>query len=833
LIDMTVKFALRTMLRSPLFTAVAVLSLALGIGANTAIFTLLDQLMLRLLPVKDPQQLVMIWSTGPHMGNNRGSRAASYPMYQDFQQKAQAFSYVFCRFYTPLSLSFNGQTERVNAELVSGNFYQALGVQAAMGRVFTPQEDDRFYKGHPSVVLSYRYWVTRFASDPHVVGRKILVNNQPMVIVGVSAAGFDGLDPTQAPEVRVPIQMKPALTPGWDAMGDRRSQWIQVFGRMKPGYTIDSAKASLETLFHQILQYEVAQPELSQASQYYRDRFLRRQIRMVPAATGYSQLRESYSTALVVLMCMVGVVLLIACFNVANLLIARAVARQKEIAMRLALGASRAQLIWQLLVESLVLSSVSAVVGIFLAIWTTRGLLRFLPSDNITWTLRAEPDLRLLGFNLALAVVTGLIFGLAPALQSTRVDLWTTLKDVAGAVAGTGGSVRLRKVLVTAQVALSFLLLAGAGLFVKSLGNLKNTNTGFKGIDNLVTFQVDPARNGYDTGRLRVFYAQLLQGIRSSPGVKSATFASVPLLHGWEWDSSMSVEGHDNKDGEDNQAFMNSISPGYWETMGIPMLEGRDFDTRDTGEKTTVAIVNRKFAEHYFGSHTAVGRHVGFGSRPGTKLDIEIVGVVENSLYEGPRDGVRRQVFVPDMQSKFPSSVAFYVRTTMPSDHMFAALRQQVTRLDSAMPVYEMKTLESQLDETLGTERLIAALSAAFGVLATLLAAIGLYGVMAYVVARRTKEIGLRMALGAARSSVVWLVMREVCILLGIGLAAGIPIAYMLSRYVSSQLFGVPPNDFKTAGLALGILAGVALAAGFLPARRASGIDPIRALRYE
>jgi predicted permease len=824
---------LRTMLRSPLFTAVAVLSLALGIGANTAIFTLLDQLMLRLLPVKDPQQLVMIWSTGPHMGNNRGSRAASYPMYQDFQQKAQAFSYVFCRFYTPLSLSFNGQTERVNAELVSGNFYQALGVQAAMGRVFTPQEDDRFYKGHPSVVLSYRYWVTRFASDPHVVGRKILVNNQPMVIVGVSAAGFDGLDPTQAPEVRVPIQMKPALTPGWDAMGDRRSQWIQVFGRMKPGYTIDSAKASLETLFHQILQYEVAQPELSQASQYYRDRFLRRQIRMVPAATGYSQLRESYSTALVVLMCMVGVVLLIACFNVANLLIARAVARQKEIAMRLALGASRAQLIWQLLVESLVLSSVSAVVGIFLAIWTTRGLLRFLPSDNITWTLRAEPDLRILGFNLALAVVTGLIFGLAPALQSTRVDLWTTLKDVAGAVAGTGGSVRLRKVLVTAQVALSFLLLAGAGLFVKSLGNLKNTNTGFKGIDNLVTFQVDPARNGYDTGRLRVFYAQLLQGIRSSPGVKSATFASVPLLHGWEWDSSMSVEGHDNKDGEDNQAFMNSISPGYWETMGIPMLEGRDFDTRDTGEKTTVAIVNRKFAEHYFGSHTAVGRHVGFGSRPGTKLDIEIVGVVENSLYEGPRDGVRRQVFVPDMQSKFPSSVAFYVRTTMPSDHMFAALRQQVTRLDSAMPVYEMKTLESQLDETLGTERLIAALSAAFGVLATLLAAIGLYGVMAYVVARRTKEIGLRMALGAARSSVVWLVMREVCILLGIGLAAGIPIAYMLSRYVSSQLFGVPPNDFKTAGLALGILAGVALAAGFLPARRASGIDPIRALRYE
>ena len=698
------KFALRNLRRSPLFTAVAVASLALGIGANTAIFTLIDQLMLRLLPVRSPEQLAMIWSTGPHMGNNRGSRASSYPMYQDYQRKAPAFSYVFCRYYTPVSLSFDGRTERVNSELVSGNYFQALGVRPAVGRVFSPQEDDRVYKGHPVVVLSHQYWLTRFAGNPDVVGKKIIVNDYPMTIVGVSAAGFLGLDPSSSPQIRIPIQMKPLMTPGWDAIGDRRSQWIQMFARMKPGFTVASAQASLQPLLTQILNDEINQPEMRDVTKYYRDRFLARKVRMEPAATGYSHMREDYSTALTVLMCMVGLVLLIACFNVANLLIARAVSRQKEVAVRLAVGASRARLLGQLLIESLMLSLAGGILGLFLAIAMIRALLSFLPAGEMPLMLRATPDLRILAFNGALALLTGLLFGMAPALQTMRVDLWSALKDVVGAIAGSGGSVKLRKALVTAQVAFSFLLLAGAGLFVKTLANLKETNAGFRDMDNLITFQVDPALSGYSVPRLMAFYKQALEGIRSVPGVKSAGFAAVPVLSGGEWDSTMSVEGHQAKDGEDLQAFMNAISPDYWKTMGIPLLEGRDLDGRDDGGDTfKVAIVNQEFATHFFGDKSAIGRHIGFGSGPKTKLDIEIVGVAANTLYEGPREGVHRQAFVPLFEGGFPSSVSFYVRASRDSASLYNAVRRKIAELDPALPVYDMKTLGKQLDETLST----------------------------------------------------------------------------------------------------------------------------------
>jgi len=682
------QFALRNLRRSPLFTLVAVTSLGLGIGANTAIFTLIDQLLLRLLPVRSPGQLVMIWSTGPNMGNNRGSRAASYPMYQDFQQKAPAFSYVFCRFLTPASISFAGQTERVDAELVSGNYFDALGVRPALGRVFSPEEDDRVYQGHPSVVLSHPYWVTRFAADPGVLGRKILVNNYPMTIVGVSAAGFNGLDPSNAPQIRVPIQMKPIMTPGWDAIGDRRSQWIHMFGRMKPGYTVQSAQASLQPLFLQILQDELTKPELRDLSKFSRDRFLGRKIRIETAAGGYSELRQSYKTPLIVLMCMVGLVLLISCFNVANLLIARAVARQKEVAVRLAVGASRRQLVGQLLIESLLLSVAGAAAGLALSVATIRALSSFLPASGSPLMLRAVPDLRILAFNAALALLTALLFGLVPALQAMRLDLWNTLKDVVGAVTGGGGSVILRKSLVTAQVAFSFLLLAGAGLFVRTLANLKQADAGFRDVDNLVTFQIDPALSGYKVERVIAFYQQVLNGVRSLPGVKSAGYAIVPVLAGGEWDSSMSVEGHQAKDGEDMQAFMNAVSPGYFETMGVPLLEGRDFDHRDDGGKVRVAIVNRKFATHFFGDKSPIGRHVGFGGGLRAKLDIEIVGLAADSLYEGPREGVHRQAFVPFAESDFPASASFYVRSSVGSKPLFAAVRRKVQELDRSMPIY-------------------------------------------------------------------------------------------------------------------------------------------------
>lgn len=827
------KFAIRTLVRAPLFSVVSILSLALGIGANTAIFTLMDQLMLRLLPVKDPDSLVMVWQRGPHNGSNRGARMNSYPLYQDYQKRAEPFAEVFCSRGIRTSLAMGNETELVNAELVSGNYYTALGVKPALGRLFTSEEDDRTYKGHPVVTLSHDYWISRFGGRADIVGQKIRVNDYPMTIVGVSAPGFVGLDPATSPQIRIPIQMKPLMTPGWDEIANRRSRWVQVFARLKPGYTVESAGPSVQGLFKQIREYEMTLPEAKNWSAYQRTQFMTGTVRMERAATGYSETRNSFSTGLVVLMAMVGLVLLIACANVANLLIARAAARQKEIAVRLSIGASRGQLIRQLVTESLVLSITGGICGLLLSFWTTRALLTMIPQGTMPMMLRAEPDARILGFSLLLSVVTGLIFGLLPALRSTKPDLWSTLKDAVGSIAGSGGPVLLRKGLVAAQVALSFLLLFGAGLFVRSLQNLKAADTGFKEISNLLSFEVSPSSNGYTPQREKAFFAELLQNVRSVPGVTSAGFATVELLAGNEWDSTMSVEGHQAKDGEDMQGFMNSVSPGYFAAMGVPIIEGREFDARDAGTDTNRAVVNRKFARHFFGDKPAVGRRIGWGGGPGTKLDIEIIGVSEDTLYEGPREGVRRQVFLPRMQSTFPMAVTFYVRTSQAPAQMTAALRAEVKKLDASLPVYDVKTLGSQLDETLLTERLIAMLSAAFGALATLLAALGLYGVMAFVVLRRTKEIGVRMALGATQGAVIWMVMREVLVLLGIGLAVGVPAAYALARYVSSQLFGIKAADPMVGLVTVTVLSVVAICAGLIPARRASSVDPMLALRYE
>lgn len=826
------KFAVRTLARSPLFSIVAIVSLALGIGANTAIFTLMDQLMLRVLPVKDPENLVMLYQEGAHNGSNMGYRMHSYPIYQDFQAKAEPLTDVFCRRQADAALTDGGQTERVEVELVSGNYFTSLGVGPAVGRVFNSQEDDQVYKGHPVVVLAYDYWMTRFAGDKDVVGRKILVNNYPMTIVGVSAAGFYGLDPSRSPQIRVPIQMMPVVIPSWAWVytGDRRTRWVQVFARLKPGHTIETAQPVLQGLFSQIRQYEMTLPAAKDWNQYAREQFLKGTIHLERAATGFSQLRRSFSTALIVLMVMVGLVLLIACANVANLLIARAVARQKEIAVRLSIGASRGQLMRQLMVESLLLSLVGAAIGVLLSVWMTRSLLAIIPTDGNPLLLRPEPDVRILAFTLALTFLTSLIFGLVPALKASRPDLWSTLKDAVGSIAGHGGSVLLRKGLVSAQVALSFLLLFGAGLFVRSLQNLKATETGFDDIDNLVTFAVDPSKSGYTEERAGLFHRQLLEGIRAIPGVTAAGHAAVELLSGSEWDSSTSVEGYQHKDGEDMQAFMNALSPGYFQAMGVRIAEGRDFDYRDFGRDAKVCIVNQKFARHFFKDQSALGRRVGRGTGPKTKLDIEIVGVVEDSLYEGPREGIRRQVFVPAFGN---GATTYYVRGSLGSDALYVALRNEVRKLDAAMPVFRMRTLGSQLDQTLLTERLIALLSAGFGALATLLAAVGLYGVMAFVVARRTKEIGLRMALGAEQGSVLWLVIREVLLLVAIGLAIGIPAALLAGRFVASQLYGVEPVDFAAVAIAIALLLFVSALAGFLPARRAASIDPMIALRYE
>jgi predicted permease len=825
------RLAVRGLRRNPLFATVAILSLALGIGANTAIFTLLDQLLLRKLPVRAPDELVMLYQQGPHNGSNMGTRMHSYPLYQDYQTRAEPLAEVLCRRLADASISIDNRTERVAVEMVSGNYFSMLGVGPALGRVFNSQEDDQVYQGHPVVVLGYDYWASRFAKDPAVVGKKILVNNYPMTIVGVSAEGFAGIDPARAPEIRVPVLMKPVIVPDWTwvRLDDRRTRWVQVFARLKPGHTVESARAPLQGLFTQIRQYEMTLPAAKDWSQYSRQRFMQGQMLVESAAMGFSGLRNEFSTALIVLMCMVGLVLLIACANVANLLIARGFMRQKEIAVRLSLGASRGRLVKQLLIESLLLSVLGGIAGVFLAVVLTRSLLALIPVEGQPLLITALPDGRILAFTMVLTFATGIVFGLLPALRASRPDPWTTLKDTVGSIAGTGGSLFLRKGLVTAQVALSFLLLFGAGLFVRSLQNLKTTETGVD-LDNLVTFQLSPDLSGYDEQRTVNFYNQLLERLRSAPGIKSASHAAVAILAGDEWDSSTSVEGHRPADGEDMQAFMNALSPGYFETMKIPLLEGRDFSPLDIKENSKVAIVNRRFAEHFFKGASAVGKHLGRGVGPKVKLDVEIIGVVADSLYEGPREGVRRQVFVPNWGR---GGAVFYVRALTGSSSAYNIIRNEVRQLDSSMPVYQMKTVEAQLDQTLLTDRLIALLSAGFGFLATLLASVGLYGVMAFVVARRRKELGIRLALGAQPGGVIWLVMREVLVLLAIGLAVGVPAALLLGRYVSTQLYGIKPDDPLIAGSTVILLAVVSAAAGLIPAHRASRIDPILALRYE
>ena len=825
------RYSLRTFQKSPLFTSVALLSLALGIGANVAIFTLVNQLILQMLPVNHPEQLVLLTARGRHYGSNNGSNALSYPMYQDFRDKNQVFSGMFCRYGETFSLSFDGKTELVSGELVSGNYFPVLGVSAALGRVFTAA-DDLMQGGHPLAVLSYTYWKTRFAGDRAVIGKRIVVNGYPLTIIGVSQAGFDGVQPGYSPQIRVPITMQDDLpkTP-FPQLNDRRRRFVQVFGRLRAGMTLEHAKAGLQPLFHQILRMEVAMPAFAKTTEFTRQQFLAMWMDVLPGSKGRSELRRQFASPLLALMAIVALVLLIACSNLANLLIARASARQKEIAVRLALGAGRRLLVGQLLVESLTLSMAGGAAGVGLAVLLDKALLGFLPPNVAPLTLSSSPDASVLGFAFLLSLLTGVIFGLAPALQATRPQLASTLKDQAGAVVG-GTSAMLRKCLVVAQVALSLLLLIGAGLFIQSLRNLKDLKPGFD-TANVVTFAVEPTLGGYKTDWTLEYYRRLTERVQALPGVTSMALVVMPLLADNEWDNWVTVEGYTAKQGETVDPYMQFCSTGYFDTMKIPILIGRDFTSKDDAKAPKVGIVNQRFALRYFGAANPIGRHVGFGKDPGTKLDIEIVGVAGDTKYTNMRDEIPYELYIPYRQADFVDGMAAYVRTRGNPESLFSTLRQVVPEVDPAVPMYEMRTLDKQAENSLVTERLLATLSGGFGCLATLLAAMGLYGVMAYMVARRTREIGIRMALGADSGSVVWMVMREVLLLAAIGVAIGLPAAWGLTQLVQAQLFGLQARDSMTMLLATAGIAAVALLSGYLPARRATGIDPMRALHWE
>jgi len=822
-------FSVRTLRRSPLFTVAAILSLALGIGANTAIFSLLDQVVLQSLPVQEPNRLVRLhteYSAPGSSSSDNSESVFSYPMYRDLRDRGRAMAGLIARMSGSARLSGRGAVTSATAELVSGNFFQVLGVGASLGRVFTAA-DDGAAGGSPVVVLSHAYWSSQFGNNPAILNQNITLNGLPFLVVGVADARFNGITPGHIPNLYVPIAMQRTILPTMDALSDRRTRWLNLFARLQPGMDVRKAQAATDVVYRTILEAELTQMG---AMRTERDRleFLNHRVELRPAAQGISGMREKWEKPLEALMTLVGLVLLIACANVASLLLARAAGRQKEIAIRLAMGAGRGALVKQLLIEGLLLASAGGALGLAFSYWSVQTLVHVLPK-SYEGSLSASIDGQLLLFTVAVSAACGILFGLIPALQATRPDVAGTLKQQATSVAG--GPARFRRGLVVVQLALSLLLVVGAGVFSGSLRNLLHVNVGFH-TQRLLIFNVNATLSRPKLADALAFYNDLAERLAALPGVNGIGAAASGPFGDGNRGGNITVEGYPARPDEYTGASTVAVNPGFFQALGIPLRAGREFTARDDRAAPKTVVVNDAFVKKYLAGQNPIGHRLMFGASNHPVFNLEIVGVTPD-LRNEVRIPAKQTIYMPYEQWDKPERLVFYVRAGGDEGRLSADIRRVVREVDPNIPVMTIQPLEMKIRDSLYTEQLIALLSEAFGGLATLLAAIGLYGVVAYAVARRTAEIGIRMALGAVPSRVVGMILREAGGMALAGIAIGLGGALALGRLVDSQLFGVKAADPAVLGAAAGVLALVALLAAIIPGWRASRIDPVRALKYE
>jgi predicted permease len=828
------RLAVRTLSKTPFVTAIAVLSLALGIGANTAIFSIFDHMLLRPLPVPDPGARVKLGTPRPKPGSNSCGRAGdcdwvfSYPMFRDLERAQTVFTGLAGHCIMGVNLAANGQTSSGEGVAVSGSYFPTLGVQPAAGRLLTP-DDDRTPGGHPVVVLSHAYWSSHFAERPDVVGSQLTVNGTSMTVVGVAARGFEGTTLGSRPHVFVPLSMREVVLPGWTGLDNRRSYWVYVFARLKPGVSIDQARAAMEVPYRALIT-DVEVPLQTGLSDQTMQRFKTKPLLIEPGARGQSEVRIEARAPLLLLLGVTALVLVTACANIANLLLARAATRSVEMAVRLSIGASRRQVLGQLLVESCTLALLGGVAGLLVSRWTLVGIATLLPPEGAA-TIPSGIDRWVLFYTLGLSLVTGVVFGLYPALHSTRPDLAGVLKGHSGQPSGARSASRFRIGLATSQIALSMALLAAAGLFTKSLYNVSRVDLGLA-TDRLVTFSVSPALNGYSNAQSLAFFARAEDALAALPGARSVTASTIALISGSNWNNSMRVQGFEAGPDTNTTASYSLVGPDFFRTLGIPLLQGRDFTRADGADAPKVAVVNQAFARKFnLGDHV-IGTRVGTG-RDSQGLDIEIVGLVQDAKYSEVKDVAPPQIFRPYRQDDNVGSISFYVHSDGDATALLGPAQAAIRALDQNLPIENPKTMAQQVRENVFLDRMISTLSAGFAVLATVLAAIGLYGVLAYTVSQRTREFGLRMALGADGASVRGMVLGHVARMTAAGAVIGLLAAIGIGRLAQSLLFELEGYDPVVLGASAGLLAVVAAAAGLLPALRASRIEPMVALRQD